>query len=314
MLTQLFLLAATVPVVLGATYSLTDNYVGPSFLTGFTHEAIADPTHGRVNYTDQATALAKNLTYTSSDTLIMRADYTTTLSASGPGRNSVRIKSVKTYTTHTVVFDIRHMPQGCATWPAAWETLESDWPASGEVDIVEGVNDVSPNQSTLHTSPNCTMPDGRTQTGTVAAENCDTTVNGNAGCGVKAPTTNSYGPTFNANGGGWYAMERTTTYIKVWFWPRNSASVPSDVKTSGSASVNTGNWGTPTAYFPNTDCNLASHFGANNIIINLTLCGDWAGAVFNSDGCSGDCVTYVNDNPSAFANAYWNIAAVRVYQ
>jgi hypothetical protein len=23
---------------------------------------------------------------------------------------------------------------------------------------------------------------------------------------------------------------------------------------------------------------------------------------------------YVNNNPSAFANAYWNIAAVRVYQ
>lgn len=55
-------------------------------------------------------------------------------------------------------FDIRHMPQGCSTWPAAWETLESDWPNSGEVDVVEGVNDVVPNQSTLHTSAGCTMP------------------------------------------------------------------------------------------------------------------------------------------------------------
>ncbi|KDQ51417.1 glycoside hydrolase family 16 protein [Jaapia argillacea MUCL 33604] len=307
------ILASLVPAALAATYSLTDDYVGPNFLTGFTHQAIADPTNGRVNYVNQTTALAQNLTYVSSDTIIMRADDTTVLSASGPGRNSVRIQSVKTYTTHVAVFDIRHMPQGCATWPAAWET-GPNWPDSGEVDIVEGVNDESPNASTLHTSPNCTMPSGIVQSGTPVYTNCDATVNGNSGCGVRAPTTNSYGPTFNANGGGWYAMERTNTYIKVWFWPRNSATVPSDVSTSGSASVNTSNWGEPYAYFPNTDCDLASHFAANNIIINLTLCGDWAGAVFNSDGCSGNCVTYVNENPSDFTNAYWNIAAVRVYE
>lgn len=47
------------------------------------------------------------------------------------------------------------MPQGCGTWPAVWE-LGPDWPADGEIDIVEGVNDVVPNQSTLHTSPGCT--------------------------------------------------------------------------------------------------------------------------------------------------------------
>ena len=106
------------------------------------------------NYVNQATALAQNLTYASGNTLIMRADSKTTLTATGPGRNSVRIRSRKTYKTHVVVyalfsyvrrqthklmrfsFDIRHMPQGCSTWPAAWETSEDDWPDSGEVDIV----------------------------------------------------------------------------------------------------------------------------------------------------------------------------------
>lgn len=33
-------------------------------------------------------------------------------------------------------FDIRHMPQGCGTWPAAWEVNEEIWPNGGEVDIV----------------------------------------------------------------------------------------------------------------------------------------------------------------------------------
>ena len=71
--------------------------------------------------------------------------------------------------------------------------------------------------------------------------NCDTAATGNAGCGVTAPTANSYGPSFNSAGGGWYAMERTNSFIKVWFWTRSSGSVPSDVS-SGATTVNTDNW------------------------------------------------------------------------
>lgn len=52
---------------------------------------------------DQGTALADNLTYANGNTLILRADDKTVLNPSGPGRNSVRIRSVKTYTTHVAV-------------------------------------------------------------------------------------------------------------------------------------------------------------------------------------------------------------------
>jgi beta-glucanase (GH16 family) len=34
------------------------------------------------------------------------------------------------------------MPQGCTTWPAFWTVIEDGWPKSGEIDIIEGVNDV----------------------------------------------------------------------------------------------------------------------------------------------------------------------------
>ena len=62
------------------------------------------------------------------------------------------------------------------------------------------------------------------------------------------------------------------------------------------------------------------------------LGGSWAGVVYTSDGCPGDCIgeslidrdrefylavrllDYVNNNPSAFTNAYWDVAGVRVYQ
>ena len=58
---------------------------------------------------------------------------------------------------------------------------------------------------------------------------------------MTAPTSNSYGPAFNSAGGGWYAMERTDSFIKVWFWTRGSGAVPSDVS-SGATTVNTDNW------------------------------------------------------------------------
>lgn len=99
----LLVLASGFSHVSAATYNLQDNYVGNGFLSGFVHEAISDPTHGRVNYVDQGTALSKNLTFANGNTFVIRADSTTSLSASGPGRNSVRVRSQKTYTTHVAM-------------------------------------------------------------------------------------------------------------------------------------------------------------------------------------------------------------------
>src|SRR5438445_10708472 len=56
------------------------------------------------NYVDQGTSVDLGLTSASSDSFILRADSTTVLDPSGPGRNSVRIKSKNTYTQHLVVY------------------------------------------------------------------------------------------------------------------------------------------------------------------------------------------------------------------
>nr|GAT50274.1 glycoside hydrolase family 16 protein [Mycena chlorophos] len=310
------LIASLLSPVLAGTYSRSSNIVGEGFYNAFNFEAIPDPTDGRVNYVSEATAKADNLTFASANTFILRADYKTVISdSSSTGRNSVRIRTNAAYTTHAAVFDVEHMPQGCGTWPAIWETNESNWPAGGEVDIVEGVNDQGTDQITLHTNPGCTMPSsGRTQTGTVVGTDCDAEANGNAGCGVKSTVASSYGPSFNAAGGGWYAIERTNTFINVWFWTRDASNVPADVR-AGGTSVNTGGWGTPTANFPNTDCNFPNFFDGNNIIINLTFCGDWAGqsSVYASSGCPSTCVDYVDQNPSAFQNAYFQFNSINIY-
>lgn len=311
MLSTLVLVALSSQTFAGS-YSVSSTAIGSGFYSTFSFQAISDPTNGRVQYVDQNTAIANNLTFTSSNSFVLRADHTNVVPSSGVGRESVRLISNAQYTTHAAVFDIRHMPQGCGTWPAVWET-GANWPSGGEVDIVEGVNDQSPNRITLHTSSGCSMPSSTSQTGTTLTTTCDAYVNSNTGCSVAAPTLNSFGPSFNANGGGWYAIERTNSFIRVWFWPRNG-SPPADVR-SGASTINTGGWGTPTANFPSSaSCNLASHFGPNNILINLTLCGDWAGAVYAADGCPGNCVDYVDNNPAAFQNAYFEFASMRVYQ
>lgn len=308
------ILAPVVTTTFGATYQRSSQLAGQSFLDAFTFQAISDPTNGRVTYVDQSTAEADGLVSVANNKLTLRADYTTTLSSSGPGRNSFRIQSNSQYETHVAIFDIEHMPQGCGTWPAIWE-VGANWPNEGEVDIVEGVNDQTPDTCTLHTSAGCTMPSSRPMTGTPDGTDCDAYDNGNSGCGVSIDDSKSYGPQFNSNGGGWYAIERSSSYISIFFWERTSDSVPSDVKSPGS-SVDTSNWGTPAAYFPDTDCDFSTHFGPHNIVINLTFCGDWAGSssVYAASGCPSTCVNYVNNNPSAFQNAYFEFNSLNIYQ
>lgn len=109
-------------------------------------------------------------------------------------------------------------------------------------------------------------------------------------------------------------MEWTSSQISVWFFSRGSE--PSDIN---SANPNPTNWGNPTASFAGgSSCDIDSHFMNNNIVFDTTFCGDWAGQVFSSDStCSAlasSCTDYVQNNPSAFADAYWAINYLKVYE
>lgn len=72
------------------------------------------------SYVNESTALRLGLTSFTHDSFVIRADYTTNLTSSDPGRNSVRIMSKNQWDTHVEIMDVRHMPQGCGTWPAYW--------------------------------------------------------------------------------------------------------------------------------------------------------------------------------------------------
>lgn len=294
-------------------YSLAEDWVGDKFYDAFDFFTKSDPTHGRVNYVSEETAKAHNLTYASSNGFIMRADSKTKLKANDKGRMSVRITSKKSFTTHAAVFDLRHMPEGAGTWPAYWMN-GANWPNGGEWDIVEGVNDGDSNLSSLHTSPGCTQgkSSARLMKGDVTNAECNAHANSNTGCGVATDSPRSFGPKFNSAGGGWYATERTEDRLSVWFWSRADSQVPEDVR-NNTGSVSPSQWGKPTAVFTSgKSCNIKEKFSENKFIINLTLCGDWAGNTF--PGGKAKCEQHVNENPSAYKNAYWDIARLNIYE
>ncbi|KAL2823169.1 concanavalin A-like lectin/glucanase domain-containing protein [Aspergillus cavernicola] len=290
-----------------AAYVLQDDYTLATFFDMFTFFTDSDPTNGHVDYVDRATAQSGGLISTGSS-VYMGADHTNIASA---GRQSVRLSSANSYHHGLFIIDLNHIPTGCGTWPAFW-ILGPDWPNGGEIDIIENVNTATNNLMTLHTGDGCTI-DSTGFSGSALTTNCYIQAPGqsnNAGCGIQAPTSDSYGAGFNSIGGGIYATEWTGNAISIWFFPRSS--IPSDI-TAGTP--NPSSWGTPTARFAG-NCDIESHFTNMQIIFDITFCGDWAGSVWGSGSCAslGSCQDYVSNNPSAFEQAYWEINSLRVYQ
>lgn len=174
----------------------------------------------------------------------------------------------------------------------------------GEIDFIENVHDDTNNNFVLHTTAGCQNTMGpESFTGTVKKNDCFI-ANDNIGCGIKATGENTSGKPFNDNQGGVYAMEWTTQQIRVWIFPR--ASVPIGIFETPDPSA----WGTPAASFGG-GCDIPTYFKSHKLIINTTLCGDWAGNVWNLpeyQKCSAlapTCEEFVRGNPEAFQEAYW---------
>ncbi|EXJ82567.1 endo-1,3(4)-beta-glucanase [Capronia epimyces CBS 606.96] len=300
------------------TYALVATYSGTGFFDNFDYFTGYDPAAGFVHYVDAAGSVDLNLTYATSTSAVLRVDLSDTDTTTG--RKSARITSKATYNDGLFIFDVLHSPYGCSTWPALWLSDPSNWPTNGEIDVMEATN-LAPdgNQVTLHTTKHCSMGVKRKETGKVLKTNCLNSTDGDSGCGVQG-TTATFGEEFNNNGGGVYAMELRDAGIRVWFFDRDN--IPDDITTSTSNSTDVipdpSTWSEALADFPNTNCNIGDHFRNQSIIVDIDLCGQWAGQsqYFNTQsGCSGTCVDYVSNQPgSAYQNAYWEFGSFRVYQ
>lgn len=333
-----------------AAYTLVDSFQGATFFDDFDFFTAADPTSGFVEYVGFDTAKSNELIgqikgYGQDSPIYMGLDFQTKLSASAGGRQSVRIQSRQSWTHGLAIADIGASPSGCGTWPALWFLSHSStWPGTnGEIDFFETVNMATSNAMTLHTDDGCAVTNASTTfSGTMTTEDCyvdDPNQTINAGCSIVAPTNNtivssssSYsrhssghnitttvrstaGSEFNTQGGGVYTMEWTSTNLTFHFFPRGY--IPSDI-TSGAPVPST--WTqTPLAVF--SGCDFDAHLSNLSLVINTSLCGSYAGnsAIWADGGCAAKtgqstCDAFAAASPSAFANAYWLINSVKMYQ
>ncbi|KAI0194645.1 concanavalin A-like lectin/glucanase domain-containing protein [Astrocystis sublimbata] len=294
-------------------YALADRYSGTTFFDDFDYFTGYDPAQGFVHYVPKEQAMQLNLTYASESTAILRVD-TTVGPGSEPdastGRFSVRVSSKRQYNSGLFIFDVKHTPYGCGTWPALWLVDENNWPDHGEIDVMEAVNQATDgNQMTLHTTSGCSVSSvKRKMSGASLHGNCHNATNENAGCGVGGPP-DTFGADYNNLQGGVVALEWRPQGIRMWQFARDA--VPDDV---AAKNPDPSTWPEAAADFPNTDCDISNHFRNQSIIANIDLCGQYAGGVYPQSGCPSNCQDYVAKNPNAFQNAFWEFGAFEVYQ
>lgn len=302
-----------------ATYTLAQDYTGANFFNGFDFFTGADPTSGHVQFVNMHTANSTGIAGimsggSANNAVYLGVDSTT---VAPQGRGAIRVTSSKSFQHALVIADIAHMPGGiCGTWPAMWMLgANKTWPDGGEIDIVEGVNAQAANKMTLHTNAGVSVQNGTDFSGELVTPNCDINAQGqgtNAGCQIADTQSLTFGSGFNAANGGVYATEWTADFIKIWFFPRGS--IPSDVA-SGNPNPSDA-WGTPNSLFQG-NFNMDAHFQNLQIIFDTTFCGQWAGVDWTTSSCASlatTCEAYVTNNPGAFADAYWAINTLQVFQ
>ena len=318
-----------------AHYTLKDDLSYKNFFHRFGLYSDHDPTNGFVAYQPLDSAVQNQYVGYLNTSVYLGVDYEN-ITMSG-GRPSIRVESKTSYNYGLLIADLAHMPSStCGVWPAFWMLGDGEWPRNGEIDILEGVNDIDRNSVTLHTTAGCVVDNsssgamsiveaGAKFSGTLITRDCDVQAKDqdrNQGCSIQAPLRSgahifpSYGSNFNKAGGGLYAMQWTQTSISVWFFPRGSPLLPAPPSPPSPIEdfhPDPGTWGTPLAHFSGSGCDFAARFRNLRIIFDTTFCGEWAGRQEVWDqSCAAKtgvrtCEEYVKDNPSVFADAFWKI-------
>lgn len=328
--------------VSNSTFTIENNWTGkdmiPSEQKGWEFFVGDDPTRGHVSYNKWSYLLKPY-----GDSLRIDVD-------SKPisnGRRSVRLMTNDKYTannkTYLFIIDAEHIPEGLSVWPAFWLVgipdnkingkQISNWACYGEIDIIEGCNSVKEdadsniNTSTLHTN---LVPDAddciQTMFG-ITNKNCNASTSDlytcgcsgdercpNQGCGIKKGL---FGNAFNNSGGGVYACQLDNNgIVTIWFFRRDS--IPENIlcgkpdptqwpKTSTTSD------GKMTTVITFEAC--PKHFQNLRLVINTTICGEWAGNTFKNGKNNGKyaCEAFSVDPNNRYEDAYWYINYIKVF-
>jgi len=182
-----------------------------------------------------------------------------------------------------------------------------------QVDIIEYVNTDRSNQYTLHTGSRgvCRTDSGGDFDGNPLGTECRSGAGSNNGCGIE-DVDGTAGAPFNAGCGGVVVMLWDETQLSFWRFARDE--IPQDIRNSH---PNPDSWGTPTARWTNESCDIKNSFRDMQstshrlrfleydvekntfflfpVVINITICGDWAGSAYDNGNFPGTCAEAVAD-------------------
>ncbi|EKM75285.1 hypothetical protein AGABI1DRAFT_46698 [Agaricus bisporus var. burnettii JB137-S8] len=297
-------------------YDMVKEYAGSTFFNDWAfYDHFDNLTNGDVVFVGAQQAAQNKLAFVDPSTnhAIIKIDNTTTVPFNEK-RNAVRIQTNEMYSVGSLwTIDMYHVPYGCSVWPAFW-SHSPNWPDGGEIDVFEGVNLQQRNQMALHTNPGCKQvnPNQSVDSSFIPNTDCSYLTNNNQGCIVNDPDVQSYGAEFASAGGGVWVTEYAESGISIWFMPREKVA---SVISSNSSTIDTSELGTPTANWPTGGCDMNTFFAPQNIILDITLCGDFAKPpqIF-SQTCPGLCYEdWVVGNGSSYATAYFEIGSMRVF-
>ncbi|GAA5956289.1 hypothetical protein JCM3765_005619 [Sporobolomyces pararoseus] len=306
------------------TYKLSQSLTGTKLLNAFTWQTGQADNGGIAMYNSLASAKQKGLVKVDKSGAVQLRVSTQQYQNL---RDSVRLVSKQTFSGGGLfVFDVNNIPAAQGAWAALWFT-GSNWPQQGEIDVIEGVHETTMNALSTHTSSGCSMQTsgfyGTFMMQGPQKNDCDARATNSQGCGVRSKSKVSYGPAFNKKGGGVYALQWSSSGIKIYFWPRNS--IPSDIK-SGKPKPSS-KWGQPHFLNSASSCNPFKKFSDLMLVINVNLCGQWAGSLWGSSlsyagqaqspqSITGHstCESFVQNNGHAFKNAYWGINSIKIYK
>jgi hypothetical protein len=170
------------------------------------------------------------------------------------------------------------MPAGaCGTWPSWWfYSDDNNAQETGEIDVIEGANSQFKNEMTLHAynlglKCNVNINDAGSSYGNSGSrQDCVDPADGTAGCEVTDSRSGSFGTGFNTGGGGVYALEWTSSAIRIWFFRHGEVNSPGGPLDSN---PNPSNWGKPAGIFAG-DCAFGNYFQNLNMRFNTAFCGD----------------------------------------
>ncbi|KAG6913850.1 hypothetical protein DXG01_003841 [Tephrocybe rancida] len=290
-------------------YDLVRDYSGITFFDEWDFYGGYDNlTLGDVVWLDRDNAYGQGLAYiNAAGNAILKVDNEHSV-ALNEKRASVRI-------TTQAAYDVGSVWIADMVWPAFW-TMGPNWPNNGEIDIMEGINMMDHNQMALHTLLGCMHSTPPNQMGISQELDCSKP----SGCVVAETAPNSFQAGFVAAGGGVFAAQFDVAGIFIWFWSR--PNIPQSVLRIQSASLplDVSDWGPPSGSFPATTCNITQFFSPQNLVLDITLCGTWAGLpeeYLPTCGNSGPTTQCYNDNvvgPGArYNDAYFEIKYVRAY-